>query len=403
LIDRDQVWTVKRAALSSLFAESADLSDLAAFEAWAAGQGDALTGFATWAALADAHGPDWRLWPLELRQHDSVAVASWRSAHADEVAFHAWLQWQIEQQLSVAASAGSAVGSALVTDLAIGADPGGADTWVWPSVFAEGVTVGAPPDGFSPDGQDWGLPPFDPWRLRAAGYDPFIQIVRAALSTGGGVRIDHVIGLFRSFWVPDGLSPAEGVYVRYPWEDLINIVALEAHRAGAFVIGEDLGTVEPWVRSELASRNILSYRLLCFEDDPPTSWPELALAAVSTHDLPTIEGVLTGADDDARRIVGLTVDDQASAQMRARLCDAGESTERIYEALAASPALLAVASLEDALGVTKRPNHPGSVNEWPNWRIPLPLALEEIETDPRVANLSRVLAGYDRSAISGGI
>lgn len=260
-IVRADVWALKRTALAQLWSRWRDRGDAtAAFERWRDAQGEALDGFATWCALADVHGPDWREWPEEYRRPGSAEVAAFAAAHADDVRFHGWLQWLCAEQVAAAAGAGVA----LVSDLAIGADPAGADAWQWQDVLAQGVTVGAPPDEFSPAGQDWGLPPFDPWRLRAAGYEPFAHIVRAAMAAGGGVRVDHVAGLFRLYWVPAEASAADGVYVRYPWRDLLNVLALEAHRAGAFVVGEDLGTVEDSARRALAEWGVLSYRLVWF-------------------------------------------------------------------------------------------------------------------------------------------
>ena len=175
--------------------------------------------------------------------------------------FHSWIQWLLDEQL---AHAGREL--ALLGDLAVGVDPDGADAWVWRDVLAPGVRVGAPPDEFNLAGQDWGLPPFVPWRLRAVGYEPFAQTVRAALRHAGALRIDHVMGLFRLFWIPEGCTAAEGAYVRYPGTDLLDIVALESARAGAEIVGEDLGTVEDEVRARLAERAVLSYRVVWFED-----------------------------------------------------------------------------------------------------------------------------------------
>lgn len=399
-IDRDRVWRLKREALARIWSV---VGPSPAFEGWAAAQGDTLTGWAAWAAISDELGPDWRNWPPALASAHATGVAAWAAAHRDQVAFHAWLQWLLELQLRDAAGMGVAV----VADLAIGADPAGADGWQWADVIAHGVSVGAPPDEFSPAGQDWGFPPFDPWRLRAAGYEPFAQIVRAALAGGGGVRIDHVAGLARLFWVPDGGRPADGVYVHYPWEDLLNVVALEATRAGAFVVGEDLGTVEPWLRDALARWRILSYKLLWFEEAPPAWWPPLALAAVTTHDLPTISGVWNGTDLAARRTMGVEVDEDAERSLRRRLeqacavpeasgpdreIGAGEAVLRAYAAIAETPALLVTATLDDALGVEERPNQPGTTGEWPNWSLALPEPLEAVLDDPGVLRLGEVLA-----------
>jgi 4-alpha-glucanotransferase len=390
-IDRARVWALKREALARLWSRRRDPT----FDRWRAEQGGLLEGFATWAALVDEHGEDWRSWPAGLRDPGSPEVAAFAAAHPDAVAFHAWLQWLCATQLAGAAGAGAP----LVLDVAIGTDPAGADAWLWQDVLARDVTVGAPPDEFAPSGQDWGLPPFDPWRLRSAGYEPFVRTVRASMERGGGVRIDHVAGLFRLFWVPSGRSPAAGVYVRYPWEDLLNVLALEAHRAGAFVVGEDLGTIEPSVREALMAWGVLSYRLVWFEERPPAEWPEPALGAVTTHDLPTVRGAWTGADLAARQAVGLDVDEEAEAALRHRLV-AGESVGEVvlgtYEALAAGPCLLVTATLEDVLEVEERPNMPGTVDQWPNWSLALPEPLDAVMEDPRMAALAQVMARHGR-------
>nr|MDQ6910280.1 4-alpha-glucanotransferase [Actinomycetota bacterium] len=296
--------------------------------------------------------------------------------------FHRWLQWRIDVQLAAAATE-----ITLVSDLAVGFDPNGADAWEFQDVLAAGVSVGAPPDAFNTAGQDWGLSPFDPDALRAVGYRPFIETLRAAFGHAGGVRIDHVMSLFRLFWVPHGGTPADGSYVRYRSSDLLDIVARESRRAGAFVVGEDLGTVEDGVREELTARQVLSYRLLWFESGAPSTYPERALAAVSTHDLPTIPGVWTGADPggaDLRTRLTETagVDESASVD---------EAVALTYEALATAPSVLVTASLEDALGVTERPNQPGTVNET-NWSLALPIPLEAIEDDPRLRRIAAALS-----------
>ena len=264
-IDRDRVWALKSEALEELFAQATRRDEARELDAFLARRGPALVGFATFNALAERHGVPWQDWPEELRRPDGAAVAAF-AASADgsrRIRYHAWLQLQLDRQLAAAGDA------RLIADLAIGVDAGGADAWVWQDSFAPGMRVGAPPDEFNTLGQDWGLPPWDPWRLRKMGYEPFVQTVRAGLRHAGGLRFDHVMGLFRLFWIPAGSDPAQGTYVRYPYWDLLNILALEAQRADAFVVGEDLGTVEPHVRSELASRRVLSYKLLWFEAERP--------------------------------------------------------------------------------------------------------------------------------------
>lgn len=364
------------------------------FDAYRAERGEILARFATYCALAEVHGASWHTWPAELRDPASPAVAAFADAHRDRVGFHAWLQWLIDLQL---AAAGAEID--LMQDLAIGVDPGGADAWMWQDVIVQGVAVGAPPDEFNTRGQDWGLPPFDPWRLRRAHFAPFIETVRAGLRHAGGLRFDHVMGLFRLYWIPPGATPAEGAYVRYPWQELLDILALESHRAGAYVVGEDLGTVEPWVREELARRDVLSYRLFLFEPGPPRDYPERALAAVTTHDLPTLAGLWTGADLRAQVNRGMRPNVEGTLQIRERIRDwtglpddapPERVVEAVYRLLAEAPSALLTATLEDALSVEERPNYPGTVGGT-NWSLALPAPLEAIESDPRLLRLARLL------------
>jgi 4-alpha-glucanotransferase len=272
---------------------------------------------------------------------------------------------------------------------------------MWQDAVPDGIGVGAPPDDFNLGGQDWGVAPFDPWRLRALSYEPFIQTVRAALRFGGGLRYDHVMGLFRLFWIPSGAGAAEGTYVRYPAGDLLDILALESRRWGAFVVGEDLGTVEPGVREELAARNILSYRLLWFEPSHPAEYPELALAAVTNHDIPTIPGLWTGADFEQQASAGMEPNRGLADSMRARISElasvpatAGveEAVEAAYRLLGAAPSAVVIATMEDALGVLERPNLPGTSTGVPNWTSALPMPLEEIFALPEPQKLAEILS-----------
>jgi 4-alpha-glucanotransferase len=261
------------------------------------------------------------------------------------------------------------------------------------------MRVGAPPDEFNTSGQDWGLPPFIPWKLRQQRYQPFIETLRACLRHAGGLRIDHVMGLFRLFWLPSTGGP--GGYVRYPASELLDIVALESHRAGAFIVGEDLGTVEDEVRAELAERQVLSYRLLWFEHEPPEQFPEQAVAAVTTHDLPTLAGVWTETDRQDQRKAGLSPNEAGEDEVRARLArtvqlgdDAPVDDVAVgaHRALSRAPSRIALATLDDAIGVTERPNMPGTVDEWPNWSIALPKPLEDVTTDPLPLAVARALS-----------
>ena len=379
-VDRDAAWTAKLRVLRERFEQRADDD---AFDAWRAEQGTALEEFATWCAITQEHGGDWRTWPTELHDPHGAAVRALAAERADEVTFHAWLQWLLAVQLR------DATGDlTVVQDLPIGVSGGGADAWAWQGILADGITVGAPADALNSVGQDWGSPPLVPWRLRAAGYRPFIESVRATIAGAGGLRIDHVMGLFRLWWIPDGARASEGCYVRYPADDLLDIVCLESHRAGAVVVGEDLGVVEDGVAEALTERGILSYRVLWFEDDAPPTWPPLSLAAVTTHDLPTVAGLWSGTDVDDQ----IESSDMDPADVRAgrdelvaRLRRDGlpadapvaEAIASAYRQLGRSPSLLLALALEDAVGEGRRPNVPGTT-ERDNWRVPLAVPVDRL-------------------------
>ena len=393
LIDRDAIWARKRAALRQVF-DAAGYDD-PAFPDWWWHQGQPLQDWATWCALADAHGPDWRAWPEALRDPRGGAVHDFVREHEREVAFHAWLQWVLHRQLEAATA-----GMTVIQDLPIGVAGGGADAWTWQDVLAQGVSVGAPPDTFNALGQDWGSPPLVPWRLRLADYEPFIQSIRATIAGAGGLRIDHVMGLFRLWWVPAGSSAADGAYVRYPAEDLLDIVALESSRAGALVVGEDLGTVEDGVREALAEHGMLSYRLLWFEDGDPSTWPAESMAAVTTHDLPTVAGLWTGADLAEQREHRTGSDDGLEAGRTALLgrlagtpdeATVEQAVERAYALLAQAPSRLLSATLEDAVADQRRPNLPGTTTR-PNWSLPLPVRVEDLPEHPLVQRIAHTLA-----------
>ncbi len=378
-------------ALEMLWARSEANRDL---DRYVTDQGALLERFATFCALHEVFAG--RAWPPGHERPDAPAMAHFTTEHAERIRFHQWVQWLLDRQLAEASTE-----LALVHDLAIGVDPAGADAWMWPDAFAPGVRVGAPPDAYNPAGQDWGVLAFDPWRLRAAGYEPFVQTVRASLRHAGGLRFDHVMGLWRLYWIAPGSSPAEGAYVRYPARDLLEILALESVRAGAFVVGEDLGTVEPETRREMARRDILSYRLFWFEPSSPRRYPERALSAITNHDLPTIPGLWTGEDPKAQKAMGIEIDEASIDALRGRLADASglkenASVERVvlsaYERLAEAPSALLIAMPEDALGVTERQNHPGTLDEWPNWSLALPVTLEQFQQDDQVLRLAALLS-----------
>jgi 4-alpha-glucanotransferase len=387
LVDRRRAWSIKLEALERLW--DAGAADRAALEAWRAEQGSALERWATFVVLSEQLGPGWRSWPAAYRDPASPAVAAVGRERSDRVAFHAWIQRCFDLQLADASAP-----LRRVADMPVGVDPGGFDAWDWSEQLASGASIGAPPDRFNHAGQDWSLPPFIPHRLREAHYRPFIDTLRAQLRHAGGLRIDHVLGLFRLWWIPAGDGPARGAYVRYPTDELLEIVALESHRVGALVIGEDLGTVPAGVRRELHRRRLLSTRLVLFERDPPARYPRQAMAGVTTHDLPTIAGTWSGADLDDQAAAGLTPSADDLALLRARLAAAaGVSSEapleelavRLHAKLAESPSALVAATLEDALRVERRPNLPGTAApQRDNWSLALPMPIEELATDPRV-------------------
>lgn len=393
-IDRDQVWRLKREALLAVHAARVDRD---AFEQWRDAGGDDLRDFARWMTLALDHGADWRTWPEPLRDPAGDAVAAHADEHADEVDFQLWLQWVLDQQLNHASAPVK-----VLQDLPIGVDGGGADAWVWQDVLAEGASVGAPPDLLSSQGQNWGSPPLVPWRLRAAEYEPFIASIRATMAGAGGLRIDHVMGLFRLWWVPPGQTAVAGAYVRYPSDDLLDIVALESHRHDAVVVGEDLGTVEEGVRETLEERALLSYRLLWFEDDGPAAWPESAMAAITTHDLPTLAGLWSGddladqlahTDDDRdlleqqRQLLLKPLRDQTSLDDDSTVEDALVEAHRL---LGEAPSLLISATLDDAVAARMRPNMPGT-QQRDNWCIPLPVPIDELSSHSLANRLAKVL------------
>jgi 4-alpha-glucanotransferase len=387
LIDRDEVWRLKRAALEQVWQQRGPDARL---DAWRKSQGPALETYARFCALADHHGSGWIGWPIEHQHPAKGAVARFAHDNADRVAFWAWVQMLLDEQLS---RAGETL--PLLNDLAIGVDPDGAEAWVHQDLLALDVRVGAPPDRFNAEGQDWGLPPFIPWKLRDAGYEPLAELWRAALGHGGGLRIDHVMGLFRLFWLLPGQTPVEGTYVRYRPDELLAVLAVESTRASSLVVGEDLGTVEDGVRETLAEAGVLSTRLVWFDQEPPELFPAQAFAAVTTHDLPTVAGVWSGDDLADQRAAGLRTDESEAraAELRNRLaavadCPPDAPVEDVivgvHRRLARAPSAVVAATLEDALAVTQRPNMPGTVAERPNWSLALPLRLDEVLGDPLV-------------------
>jgi 4-alpha-glucanotransferase len=326
-------------------------------------------------------------------------VARLRETLADRIGFHAWLQWLTAEQFGAAQRAArrAGMGIGVITDLAVGAHPGGADAWARQDVIVPGISVGAPPDEFNQLGQNWTLPPWHPGRLAAQAGRPLAELIAACARNAGGLRVDHVMGLARLWWIPAGMPPVEGTYVRYDHELMGGMLAAEVARAGALAIGEDLGTVEPWLRKYLAERRVLGTSMLWFErradGSPrrPGSWRRGCLATVGTHDMPPAAAFLTGEQVTIRSELGLLTRPEAQERTAAQtelagwlemLSDEGllslpgrpsaaDFTTALYAHLTRTPAVLIGVSLADAAGERRPQNMPGTVDEYPNWRIPL--------------------------------
>ncbi|WP_284234446.1 4-alpha-glucanotransferase [Mycobacterium antarcticum] len=422
-IDHDLVWAAKRAALELLWHAEGRPDPLAAPDAT-----EGLRDWATYCALAERHGGRWSRWPAPLHDVTAPAVAAARRELAPRLAFHAWVQRRCAEQLTAvrdtARDAGMGLG--VLHDLAVGVDADGADAWALADVLAAGVSIGAPPDNFTPRGQDWGLPPWRPDRLAASGYAALRDMLRAVLGHADGLRIDHVAGLWRLWWIPPGDSAARGTYVHYDADVMLAVLALEAHRAGATVVGEDLGTVEPEVTEALADNGMMGCAVSWFTRDedapgepllPSKAWPARAAASLSTHDLPTAAGFLRGEHVRARADLGLLDDvpaEQANADreraewvalLRAEgLLPAGDGAPppeesaiilAMHRFLASTPSHLKLVSPYDVIAEPRQPNLPGTVDEYPNWRLPLAMTLEQLRDDSRVAEVAAAFRSVD--------
>ena len=397
LLDRDAVWQVKRAALWAIYRRARPLP--AAFEEFCQREGRGLLDYATWAALREELGEP--PWPKRYRHPSNRAVEQFRRKHRKLVEFHCWLQWQLDLQLGAAQrtliDAGMVIG--YVHDLAVGVHPDGADAWALQDVLARGVSVGAPPDMYNQMGQNWSQPPWRPDALAEAGFIPYRDMLRTVLRNSGGLRIDHVLGLFRMWWIPEGMPANAGTYVRFDHDAMVGILCLEAERAGAIVVGEDLGTVEGWVQDALRQRGILGTTILWFEAGdnggakPPSDWRSEVLASVSVHDLPPTAGYLQEEHVRIRHELGLlardvTVEQEAARAERAAWAhllrehgwlpwdlnlDTDEGRDAfviaLHRAVAASPSRLIGVSLPDVFGDVRAQNQPGTDREYPNWCV----------------------------------
>ncbi|MDX1375286.1 MAG: 4-alpha-glucanotransferase, partial [Burkholderiales bacterium] len=400
-----------------------------AFRDFQAARGEALRRHATFEALqahfhaADASVWGWPAWPEAYRDHDSQAVAAFCTEHLERIEYFEYLQWQVSIQLERIAARCEALGMevGLYLDLAVSVDRAGSDAWTYRECYALGARVGAPPDDFNLSGQDWGLPPFRPEALRRLHYAPFVNALRNTMQLAGALRIDHVMGLMRLFWIPPGGTPKDGAYVHYALDEMLAIVAIESHRSHCLVIGEDLGTVADELRAALARYGVLSYRVLFFERDsageflPADALPREALVSVSTHDLPTLAGWWEGRDVRLRQALNLFPSDAIRdseavrraqdrvrlllALERAKLLPEGVNADALPPALdaqmieavhayaAAAPSRLMMVQLEDALGLVEQANLPSTTDEHPNWRRKLPLELDALFENPRVLAL----------------
>ena len=426
-VDRDACWELKLDALRLVFAAGLSGRRAARFDAFVESGGEALRRFAVWSALAAEYGPRWRSWPEGLRRPDGDEVEGYARDHADDVRFQLWLQWLVaEQRADVqhdALDAGMRLG--IVHDLAVGVHPEGADAWALTNSLARGVSVGAPPDMYNQRGQDWSQPPLRPDALRRGGYSVLRDLVRSALRDSGGLRIDHILGLFRLWWIPEGSEPTEGTYVSYDSEAMLGVLALEASRTGAVVVGEDLGTVAPGVREALAERGVLGTSVVWFEQDEdgplaPETYRRLCMASVTTHDLPPTAGYadlvhvdirselgqLTGSVEDERRRAAEDVQGFVDLlRSRGALPEgsptAAEVSVGMHRLLAHVPSVLTVVSVADLVGDRRPVNVPGTSDEYPNWRVPLSgpsgelVTLENLRRSPFARTIAEAARGTE--------
>ena len=397
LIDRDVIWTAKEEALRIVYQAPRSIGRQALFDAYVQREGDGVADFALWCALIEENGGTL---PKEVLDPGSPAVSAARVRLADQVLWHTWLQWQLDDQMSRAQNAATNAGmrTGIVHDLAVGVHMEGSDAWSLHDILAEGVAVGAPPDMYNQMGQNWSQPPWHPDALAEAAFLPYRDMLRTILRHSGGIRVDHVLGLFRLWWVPDGMPAYCGTYVTSDHEALVGILILEAERAGAWVVGEDLGTVEQWVRDYLIDRGVLGTSILWFERDydhepdvplEPEQWRPNAFASVTVHDLPPTAGYLEGEHVRIRGELGLlsrAAEEELaeSAEQvqswrdlcvrRGLLAEDGSNEDLIvalYRVVAASPSKLVGVALTDLTGDRRAQNQPGTDKEYPNWQMPL--------------------------------
>jgi 4-alpha-glucanotransferase len=428
LIDRNAVWRAKRAALCLLRAVPLTAQREADYARYRADRGRDLERWCAWCALAERHGPDWRTWPPELADPERGCAAVARDdGLAATAEFHAWLQWQAAEQLAAAQEVAKAAGMAygIIHDLPVGVHPGGADAWARQRELVAGFSVGAPPDSFNQLGQDWGQPPWNPRALALAHYRPLAELFATSLQHAGGIRIDHVMGLARLWWIPEGQSADRGAYVTYDHRAAVAALTGTAASDRSVVIGEDLGTVEPWIREYLAEHRILGTEMLWFATSrdgyplPPARWRRACMATVGTHDVPTVAGFRTGEQVTVRARLGLLKKPEKReradldqlltrwyAALRANQLlrpgpppDTAQFTVALYGYLRKTPSLLLGVALTDAVGELRTQNVPGTSDEYPNWRIPLcddrgrAVLVEDLPRNPLLGRVCQAVRG----------
>jgi 4-alpha-glucanotransferase len=385
-------------------------------DAFRAEQGHALMRFAAFETLRAHHSGAWQDWPDDCRRPSDELLDRLRREYAAEIGFHEYVQWIADRQLAhcrdVAQRRGLAIG--LYLDVAVGVDPIGADAWMDQSAFLQGLSVGAPPDQYSPAGQDWGLTAYNPHSLTASAFEPIRRMLRSAMRYAGAIRIDHVLGLKRLYVIPHESPPAKGAYIRLPFERILQVVADESRRWRCIVVGEDLGTVPEGFRETVAAWGLSSYRVMMFERTHdgsfrhPRDYPEGAVATFNTHDLPSYAGWMRGHDLASKRAIGIDPgeDDAERAASRAALVSAlsdicghnDPSFEDVVAHLAAAPARILACSIEDVLGEIEQINVPGTVDQHPNWRRRLRIGVEEIAADQRARGIASALARAGRGS-----
>ncbi len=440
LVQYEAIAKLKLRFLKQLYREFRLQPDQADFHAYRTTEGHLLRQYALYYALDETlhkRNPNfwiWPDWPAEFQDPHSSDVQAFAADHPRLIDFYSWLAWTVDAQLAAVQQHTKAIGMSigLYHDLALATDSCGSDLWAHRPFYIQGCRVGAPPDGFSPQGQDWGFPPPNALRHQQDGFHLFAAAIRNNCRHGGALRMDHVMRFFRLYWIPEGRVATAGTYVKERWQELLRVIALEAHRAGVIIIGEDLGTVEDYVRQALAQFNILSYRLLYFERGPngtfkhPDEYPPLAIVSSTTHDLPTLAGFWIGRDIESRRAANLVDEAGYRAQWTSREQDkqhlldvlhtlkllppnypdhirhvpelSGELHNAVIGFLASTPAQVLVLNQEDLTKETEQQNLPGATWQYPNWQRKMRYTLEELLTDSRVHDFSRMyLAWLERT------